>query len=279
MDVWYRLIDILIPLDWTGHIFMKNALLAVLLVTPVFGILGTMVVSNKMAFFSDSIGHSALTGVAIGVVMGIHNPLWSMVLFSIVLSILISLVKSKVAASMDTIIGVFSSTVIALGIFILSRNGGFARYSGYMVGDLLSITSSDLLLLFIVLAAVMVFWIMFYNKLLVVSINHSIAASRGMNVRLLETVFTVIVAVVVTISIQWIGILIINSMLVIPAAAARNITGSARGYQATAVTISVIAGVSGLILSYYFGTATGATIILVSSVFYILSLILRSRFH
>ncbi len=118
MTFWYSLVDMLLPFEWARPLFMKNALLGVLLVTPLFGLLGTMVVNNRMAFFSDALGHSALTGIALGVLLGIRQPLWSMVFFSILLSVVILIVKNANTASTDTVIGVFSSTAVALGIVL-----------------------------------------------------------------------------------------------------------------------------------------------------------------
>lgn len=264
----YRVMDMLLQFDWAQHIFMKNALLGVLLVTPIFGLLGTMVVNNRMAFFSDALGHSALTGIAIGVVAGIGQPLWSMILFSILLTFAIMAVKRANTASTDTIIGVFSSSAVALGIVLLSRSGGFTKYSVYLIGDLLSINASDLVMLVVTFAAVIVLWFVIFNKLLVVSVNASLAHSRGIHVNLYETFFTLITAVVVTISIQWVGVLIISSLLVLPAAAARNIARNMRQYHFYAVCIAVVSGISGLILSYYWGTASGATIVLISAMFF-----------
>ena len=128
MSIWYSIIDFLFPFEWAQYDFMKNALLGVLLVTPMFGILGTMVVNNKMSFFSDALGHSALTGIAVGVMFGVDNTLVSMLAFSILLTIAIINVKNTKTSSVDTIIGVFSSSAVALGIVILSYNGGFNKY-------------------------------------------------------------------------------------------------------------------------------------------------------
>ena len=264
----YRVMDMLLQFDWAQHIFMKNALLGVLLVTPIFGLLGTMVVNNRMAFFSDALGHSALTGIAIGVVAGIGQPLWSMILFSVLLTFAIMAVKRANTASTDTIIGVFSSSAVALGIVLLSRSGGFAKYSSYLIGDLLSINTSDLVMLAITFAAVIVLWLVIFNKLLIVSVNASLARSRGIHVNLNETFFTLITAVVVTISIQWVGVLIISSLLVLPAAAARNLARNMRQYHFYSVCIAVVSGISGLILSYYWDTASGATIVLISAMFF-----------
>ncbi len=283
MDLWYSLVDLILPFAWLQHAFMKNALLGVLLVTPIFGLLGTMIVNNRMAFFSDSLGHSALTGIAIGVIIGKAfpllniNPIWSMLFFSVLITIAILVVKEANTASTDTIIGVFSSTAVALGIVILSRNGGFSKYSVYLIGDLLSISPSDLLTLGIVFVSVIVLWIVIFNKLLMASMNPSLARSRGINVRLYEYLFALLMAVIVTISIQWVGILIISSLLILPAASSRNIAENMRQYHLYSVLIALISGVSGLVLSYYWGTATGATIVLISSAFFAVTFILKLR--
>ncbi|MGE5330032.1 MAG: metal ABC transporter permease [Deltaproteobacteria bacterium] len=273
MNIWYSLVDFLLPFDWTNHIFMKNALLAVILVCPLFGLLGTMIVNNKMAFFSDAIGHSALTGIAIGVLLGLKNPILSMLAFSIILALAISAARNISLNSTDTIIGIFSSAAVALGIVILSKGGGFAKYSSYLIGDLLSISPNDLALLFFVFISVIIIWILIFNKLFLTSISKSLAVSKKVNTVVADTVFTLIVAVIVTISIQWLGILIINSLLVLPSASARNLSSNIKQYHAFSIAISLISGISGLIMSYYWGTATGATIVLVSAVFYIASLV------
>lgn len=275
MSVWYYMVDVLLPFEWAHHMFMKNALLGILLVTPIFGILGTMIVNNRMAFFSDALGHSALTGIAIGVILGINQPLWSMIFFSVLLSVIILIVKNANTASTDTIIGVFSSTAVALGIVILSGRGGFNKYSVYLIGDLLSISVTDLLILIIVFFAVIILWFLIFNKLLMASVNQSLARSRGINVRMYDYLFTVIMAVIVTVSIQWVGILIISSLLVLPAAGARNISKNMRQYHIYSVAIAVASGLSGLILSYFWGTATGATIVVISSVFFIVTFLLK----
>ncbi len=279
MSLWYQLVDLLLPFQWAQHIFMKNALLGILLVTPIFGLLGTMIINNRMAFFSDALGHSALTGIAIGVIIGIGKPLWSMLLFSILLSIAILLVKNANTASTDTIIGVFSSTAVALGIVILSMRGGFNKYSVYLIGNLLSINSADLLMLAFAFVLVVAMWFFVFNKLLMVSINQSLARSRGINVHFYDYFFTIIMAVVVTISIQWVGVLIISSLLVLPAAAARNIAQNMKQYHVWSVSIAVVSGLAGLILSYFWGTATGATIVVIAAFFFAATFILKLKIH
>jgi len=278
MEIWYLLVDHLFPFTWAQHMFMKNALMAVLLVGPMFAIIGTMIVNNKMAFYSDTIGHSALTGIAIGVILGFGDPLWIMVIFSIVLALIISSLKFFTTASTDTIIGSVSATMVALGIVILSRGGGFAKYSRFLIGDILSITPKELLILAIAFGGVIVLWGFMFNKFLLVSVNLSLARSRGIPVHLIEILFCVATAVIITISIQWVGILIINSFLILPAAAARNITRNIRQYHVVAVLITVASGITGLLMSYYLNTASGATIVLIAALFYLLTFIWKPRF-
>lgn len=277
MSVWYDIINFLFPFQWAQYDFMKNALLGVLLVTPMFGILGTMVVNNKMAFFSDALGHSALTGIAVGVMLGIDNTLISMLGFSILLTIAIINVKNAKTASVDTIIGVFSSSAVALGIVILSYNGGFNKYSVYLIGDLLSISSGDILMLIISFVVVLIIWFTCFNKFLLVSINNTFARSRGINVKFYEYVFTILVAIIVTISIRWVGILVISSMMILPAASARNIANNIRQYHIYSISIAMISGILGLFLSYHFGCATGATIVLISSLFFAITYFISIR--
>ncbi len=151
------------------------------------------------------------------------------------------------------------------------------KYSVYLIGDLLSISGTDLFLLAVVFAAVIAFWILYFNKLLLVSVNPSLALSRGVAVRKYDYLFTLLMAVIVSVSIQWVGILIISSLLVLPAAAARNISQNMRQYHFISVLITVVSGLSGLIFSYFWGTATGATIVLVSSAFFAVTFLFKSR--
>jgi len=279
MTTWYNLIDVILPFQWVQYDFMKNALLAILLITPLFGLLGTMIVSNKMAFFSDALGHGAFTGIAIGALIGLVKPVFAAVVFSFIFAMVITIIKNKSRASTDTIIGVFSSIAIALGLVLMSLGGSFNKYSSYLIGDLLSITPAEILVLIIVFVVVVVLWVLMFNKLLLVSINQSLARSRGVKTLLIEMIFTGMIAVIVTISIQWVGLLIINSLLVLPAAGARNVTGNVRQYTVVAVSIAVLSGIIGLIASYYLNTATGATIVLVSGIIFFLTLAFKNKFE
>lgn len=277
LNWWYSAVDALLPFQWTAHFFMKNALLAVLLATPLFGVLGTMIVGGRMAFFSDSLGHGAFTGIALGALMGFVSPIWAATAFSVVFAFVITLIKNKSQASADTVIGVFSSTAVALGLVIMSRGGGFNKFTSYLIGDILSISPMEIVLLAVLFAAVMALWAVLFNKLLLSGISTSLAASRGVNTLAVEMLFTSAVAVVVTVTIQWVGLLIINSLLVLPAAAARNVARNTRQYHLFSVLIALFSGVTGLVVSYYTGTAAGATIVLASAAVYFLSFAIRNK--
>ena len=262
MSLIYAAMDALLPFEWISYTFMKNALLAMLLITPLFGLLGTMAVDNKMAFFSDALGHSALTGIAIGVVLGWENQMAAMLLFGILWAVLITFVKHHSKMSADTIISVFSSTSIALGLVVLSRGGTFAKYSSVLVGDVLSITQADLVYLLLALLAATAVWLLLFNPLMITSVNSPLARSRGVRSRMTEYAFTILVAVAVMVSIRWVGVMLINSLLILPAAASRNVARNAASYLRLSVLISMVCGVCGLILSYYLDTSAGAAVVL-----------------
>ncbi len=268
MDLIYKIMETVLPFSFIQFDFMKNALLAVILLTPLFGMLGTMAVNNKMAFFSDALGHSALTGIAIGVVLGIGNPIVCMVIFGILFGLGIRKVKSSAKASSDTVISVFSSASIAIGIVILSQNGGFAKFSSYLIGDILTVSPSYVKILAVVLIATYIVWYFLFNKLLLTSINPSLSASRGIKNAVVENVFVILLATVVMLSIKQVGILTINSLLILPAASARNIASNSRQYHISATIIAMVCGVLGLILSFYMNTSAGASMVILLAVVY-----------
>jgi zinc transport system permease protein len=186
-----------------------------------------------------------------------------------------SLMRRHSAVPPDTAIALVMAFVVALGVVLLSRGGGFAKYARYLIGDILTITTGELGGLAVLLGLVLLLWGFLFNALFFVSLNRSLAASRGFPVRALEPLFAVIVAVVVAVSIPWVGLLVINSMLILPAATARNLAWNTRSYVVGALVIGLLSGILGLVCSYYWDTATGATIVLWASGFFALSLLFR----
>ena len=275
MRIWYAIWDFL-PFEMLHWDFMANALLALLLMVPLFGLLSTMIVTGRMSFFSDALGHSAFTGIAIGAICGISAPIGAAVVFSVVFALLFSYVRSRSNQAADTLIGVFSSAAVALGIFTATLGGGsFTKYNKYLVGDILSVTAGEIGMLAIVLVLVLVFWVLYSNRLSLTAIHPQLASSRGIPVKLSNTVFTVAIAVVVTLSIPSVGLLILNSLLVLPGAAARNVAKSMRQYHVFSVVFALIAGIGGLVISYFLGASAGASISLLLALTFAVSFCLR----
>lgn len=273
-----HLIDLLglLPFEWARYEFMRNALLAVILVSPLFALMGTLVVNNRMAFFSDAIGHASLTGLGLGVLLGLADPLLALVGFALLLGTGILALHRITRASMDTIISLSMSFSIALGVVLLSRGGNFNRYSHYLIGDLLSITPLEIGWLCLTVLIVGGGLLFFYNRILLIGLNDSLARSRGLNAWWTQMLFVASIVMVVTMNLSWVGILIINSLLILPAAAARNIAGDTRQYVLFAIAIALISGICGLLISYYADTASGATIVLFAMGFYFLTLAINA---
>ncbi len=275
MSIWYAICDAL-PLEMLHWEFMANAFLAILVMAPLFGLMSTMIVTGRMSFFSDALGHSAFTGIAIGAICGISAPVWAAVLFSIVFALLFSFVRSRSNQAADTLIGVFSSAAVALGIFVATLGGNsFTKYNKYLIGDILSISPTEIGLLTLTLVAVLAFWVFFSNRLTLTAIHPQLASSRGIPVQLSQTVYTVAIAIVVTLSISSVGLLILNSLLVLPAAAARNISRNLKQYHGYSVLFALTAGVFGLTLSYYLGASAGAAISLILALIFAITFCLR----
>ena len=276
MEGIYSILEAILPLEAFRFDFMKNALLAVLLLTPLLGLLGTMAVNHQMAFFSDALGHSALTGIGLGIILGMRNDLLAMLIFGAVWAVLICLIKQSGSASTDTIISVFSSTSIAAGLLILARGGKFAKYSSLLIGDILAVTPQDLLYLLLALGGTLAVWILLYNSLLMTSVDPFLTRSRGIRTRLIECGFVVLVAVAVMLSIRWVGVMLINALLILPAAAGRNLAKTSRQHAVWSVGIALVSGLAGLTAAYYLDTSAGATIVLAAAVCYAASLVVRA---
>lgn len=277
MSIWYWLCGLL-PIEMLQWDFMKNALLAMLLMAPLFGLMSTMVVTGRMSFFSDALGHSAFTGIAIGAICGLSAPTWAAILFSVCFALIFSFVRSRSNQAADTLIGVFSSTAVALGIFVATiGGGGFTKYNKYLIGDILSVTPGEIGMLALVLLAIVIFWVLYANRLTLTAIHPQLASSRGIRVERAQTLFTVGIALVVTLSISCVGLLILNSLMVLPGAAARNVSRNLRQYHGCSVLFALVAGIGGLTVSYYLGCSAGAAISLLLAVIFAVTFLLRKR--
>lgn len=163
------------------------------------------------------------------------------------------------------------------GLSLLAQSGNFNKYSSYLVGDILSINTNEIVYLGISFIFVIVFWKFFFNKLNCISINTSLAKSKGINVKLIDNIFVILIAIIVMISIRWIGILLINSLLILPAASSRNIAKNMRSYHLYAILFSLFSGITGLILSYYYNIPTGPIIVIISGIIYFITFALKTK--
>ncbi len=257
--------------------FMRTALVAVLLIMPLFSVLGTMIVNNGMSFFSDALGHSALTGVGIGVLLGLSDYQPVMIIFAVIFALLMNRIRHSGLSSTDTVIGVFSSCGVALGLVLLSRSGNFQNYQALLIGDILNISDKQLVPLAAALAAVILLWLFCFNRFLAVSISPTLARSHGIWVGLYDRLLVAVIAVVVMLAIRMVGLLIINAMLILPAAAARNVAYSMRSYHVLSLLFGIFAGVFGLILSYFNAASTGPMIVLCAAAVFFGTLFIGRR--
>ena len=276
MNLWYILCQAtgIEMLQWQ---FMCNALLAILIMGPLFGMMSTMVVTGRMSFFSDALGHSAFTGIAIGCLCGMTMPIWAAVIFSLVFSLLFSFVRSRSNQAADTLIGVFSSAAVALGIFVATLGGGsFTKYNKYLIGDILSITPGEIGLLALVLLGVLILWVLLSNRLTLTVVHPQLASSRGIPIGLGQTLFSAAIALIVTLTISSVGLLILNSLLVLPGASARNVAKNMRQYHGYSVLFALFSGVTGLVVSYGLGSSAGAAISLTLALIFAVTFCFRS---
>ena len=275
MSLWYALCDAS-HLEFLHMTFMKNALLAIVIMAPLFGLLSTMIVTGRMSFFSDALGHSGFTGIAIGVLCGAMQPIGWAVGLAVLFALLFSYVRSRSRQSADTIIGVFSSTAVALGIFIATLGGSsFTKFNKYLIGDILSVTPGEIGLLALVLLGVLVLWALASNRLFLTAVHPQLASSRGIPTEKTQTLFTICIAVVVTLAMSWVGLMVINSLLVLPAAASRNIARNLRQYHLLSVLGALVCSILGLVTAYYLGCSAGATIALYLALYFTVTFCFR----
>ena len=277
MSLWYALCDAS-HLEFLHMTFMKNALLAIVIMAPLFGLLSTMIVTGRMSFFSDALGHSGFTGIAIGVLCGAMQPIGWAVGLAVLFALLFSYVRSRSRQSADTIIGVFSSTAVALGIFIATLGGSsFTKFNKYLIGDILSVTPGEIGLLALVLLGVLVLWALASNRLFLTAVHPQLASSRGIPTEKTQTLFTICIAVVVTLAMSWVGLMVINSLLVLPAAASRNIARNLRQYHLLSVLGALVCSILGLVTAYYLGCSAGATIALYLALYFTVTFCFRGK--
>ncbi|AJA16569.1 MULTISPECIES: metal ABC transporter permease [Pseudomonas] len=263
--------------------FVVNALLAGLMIGPVLGGLGTLVVVKRFAFFSEAVGHAALTGVAIGILLGepYTGPYGSLFGYCLLFGILLNFLRNRTGLSPDTLIGVFLSVSLALGASLLLMLAGKINVhilENVLFGSVLTVSAQDLLVLGIVAVLVLALALPLYNRIMLASFNPQLAAVRGVAVKTLDYLFVVLVTLVTVAAVKVIGAILVGALLVIPAAAARLVSQSLKGFFFLSVLIATISTLFGILLPIVFDlpVPSGAAIILVAGICFALAALARA---
>ncbi|WP_313202666.1 metal ABC transporter permease [Pseudomonas sp.] len=263
--------------------FVINALLAGLMIGPVLGGLGTLVVVKRFAFFSEAVGHAALTGVAIGILLGepYTGPYGSLFGYCLLFGILLNFLRNRTGLAPDTLIGVFLSVSLALGASLLLMLAGKINVhilENVLFGSVLTVSSHDLVVLGIVAMLVLALALPLYNRIMLASFNPQLAAVRGVAVKTLDYLFVVLVTLVTVASVKVIGAILVGALLVIPAAAARLVSQSLKGFFFVSVLIASLSTLLGILLPIMLDlpVPSGAAIILVAGICFALAALARA---
>lgn len=280
--------------------FMHRAMVGMLLIAPMAAMIGVQVVNFRLAFFSEAVGHSAFTGIGLGLWvtalataagwqaaeltrLGLSAtdaelllPQVIMVFFGVLVGLAITAWRRLTVLSSDTVIGVFSSTVIALGLCVITylrHHDKLPRFDleAFLMGNILLVREVELLMLAAVFLAVLVFQLFAYNRLMFIGLNPVMASTLRIPVAAYEYALAVLLSLVVMFSIRAVGVLLVTALIVIPAASARHVARSAGGLFWWAVLIATTSAVGGLLVSDYLGTVVGGTTVLISVAWFLLT--------
>lgn len=255
--------------------FMRNALLAGVIVSAACGIIGTLVVINRIVFISGGIAHAAYGGVGIAYFLGL-NPVWGAVAFSLASSLAMGYVHRKEKARADTIIGVMWALGMALGIIFVSLSPGYkADLMSYLFGSILAVSAADLRLMLVIVLAVLIFVLVFYRLLLAISFDETFSTVRNVPVGFVYMAMIVLIGLTVVISMRVVGLILVIALLTIPPAIANLFVQEMRGIMFLSSALSLVFTISGLLISYTLNLPSGAVIILVASLAYGLAAALR----
>ncbi len=263
--------------------FVVNALLCSIVIGPLLGCVGTMIVAKRMAFFSQAIGNAALTGVAIGVLIGesYTAPYVSMFSFCLLFGIVLNYTKPRTRMSADTLIGVFLSISLAVGaslVLYVSARVNTHILESVMFGSILTVSDLDMNVLLVVTIITLVVGLPLYNKMLLGSLNPSLAQVRGVNVQAIEYVFIVLVTLITVACVKIIGAVLVEALLLIPAAAARNLCRTLRSFVYTTMVLATLSCIGGIWIPMQWDipVPSGGAIVILAAFFFILTTIIRN---
>ncbi len=269
--------------EFLAYGFVVNALVCALLIGPVLGGLGTLVVTRRLAFFSQAVGHAAMTGVALGIVLGEppSAPYVSLFAFCLLFALLLNHTRRRSALATDTVIAVFLSVSLAVGACLLlavsTRADGHLLES-ILFGSVLTVDDGDIAVLAAIAAVALAAGLPLFNRLMVASFSPGIARVRGVPVVVLDYAFVLLVALVTVASVKIIGAVLIEALLVIPAAVGRNVARSLRGFVGWSTATATASALLGIVVPLLFDwpLPTGGAIILAAAALFVLSLVVRA---
>ncbi|MEE8093899.1 MAG: metal ABC transporter permease [Gammaproteobacteria bacterium] len=262
--------------------FVVNGFLCAFVIGPLLGGIGTMVVIKRMAFFSQAVGNAALTGVAIGVIIGesYTAPYVSMFSFCILFALFLNFSKNRTKMSSDTLIGVFLSISLAIGATALlwvSARVNTHILDTIMFGSILTVNDIDMNVLLVTALITAFVALPLYNQMLLASLNPSLAHVRGINVHLLEYVFVLLVTILTVACVKIVGAVLVEALLLIPAAAARNLNRSIRGFVLWSIIFSTASCLIGIYapMRWDLPIPSGGAIILTAAMIFVVTMIIR----
>ena len=257
--------------------FMRNALTAGLLTSVACGIIGTLVVLNRKVFISAGIAHAAYGGVGLGYYLRV-NPMWTAVIFSLLAALGMGVVERTTQERSDTLIGVMWAVGMAIGVILIDLTEGYkADLMSFLFGSVLTVATSDLIGMAILDVMILVVVAIFHKELLAISFDELFATVQNVPVERLYYAVICMVAITVVMLMRVVGLIMVIALLTIPAAISSTYVRDMRKMMAIASILGMLFTITGLWLSYTFDLTSGATIILVATCFYFLSMARQSR--
>ena len=253
--------------------FIIRGILAGIAVALISGLVGCFVVWRRMSYYGESIAHSSLLGVGLGILMGIGinlGVIFTCLLFGI---LFLWLQQSKVLSS-DTLLGVLAHLALSVGVIVISMNRVKIDIHSFLFGDILTVTQNDLWGMYLAVLVVVIIICLNWSSLLLVTIDEDLAKAEGVNPLFINLLLTSILTIVVAVSIQIIGLLLITSMLIIPAAASRRLVNSPETMAVVATVIGILSVIMGIFLSVEIDAPSGPSIVVVSAILFFLSPVL-----
>lgn len=260
--------------------FMLRGLAAAAMVGVVCAVVGSFVVLRGLAFYGDALAHTILPGVAVGYLIGggARRPLfWWAMLAALASALGIGFITRYAKLKEDTAVGIVFAGMFALGIAVISSVRNYAvDLTHFLFGDILGVAAADLRLIGIFSAIIIFVVLALYKEFLIVSFDPILATTLRLPAKLLNFLLLVLIAMAIVVSLQTVGIALMVAMLVTPAATAYLLTQRLPAMMALASLLAVLSGVIGLYVSYFAGIASGAAIVLVTTVFFGLAWLGRS---